>query len=846
MTFRKLPSIEKSPFFYIISTCLILWASLFVICILISRNILASNTYEIYAWPSAFAIHFFTMFLLFKIIKNFQHNDRKTMIWFLIINIWLFMVDFFFYLATEVSNNYVLQLSFIQFLLYYAPCIIYCIMMIIFLSKILLRDVLPKQKFIKIVFSLLAFNMLTMLLFLLSIHYAFSVISWETISQIVLLAAELILFDFAVLGLIYANNSSIILLLSGPIFLVNADFFITYSYISQTIHLMLYGQVLWILGLLFIMFSALNIKKNKHYSLNTWFTSSNAIKSKLAFWVFSTSICGFLLFFIVAYLFSFVTKAIFVGLPIFVMIYSVIAIILSLFMGKSFEVPFNKLTTNIQLFMTEHNKDKLDKQFSINEFVFLNQFVINAIEAIEEKDKTKKELGEITAQVAHDIRSPLSALDMVITSLADKVPEQERIMMRTAFRRINNIANDLVAKYKGKENNPDIILFVYVVLKDIISEKDLEHGNKVLSFELLLDDPQTAFVITEGNYKEMRRMLSNLINNAVNAMPEGGKIQVICERKEGTVLVKIRDQGCGLEKGRIAQLLSDDQAQSAGIGLGLKHGKDYVKKHGGSFSMQSKVGEGTEVSLSLPILPKPKWLAEKLEIDLNKSAMIIDDDNSIHDIWTKKFEGFALNREDFYKTEDARQALREKNSQPGLILCDYEFIGQEEVGLQFLESIQDIQAEKYLVTTHVDNGTILNQCEDLGLQLIPKHLLPYITITVSGELASQEKRNTDFPDAVMIDDEPYNHEFWQFAAKLKDKKLLCFLSLEEFNKKAAKIPFDMPIYVDLNLKMASGLDVTKELHERGFTKLYIATGLIDFDPKDYPYLSGVQDKDPPF
>lgn len=56
------------------------------------------------------------------------------------------------------------------------------------------------------------------------------------------------------------------------------------------------------------------------------------------------------------------------------------------------------------------------------------------IRQLEEKQK----LFNLAAQVAHDIQSPLAALDTVVSSLQDKIPEQERIMMRTAFRRINN------------------------------------------------------------------------------------------------------------------------------------------------------------------------------------------------------------------------------------------------------------------------------------------------------------------------------------------------------------------------------------------------------------------------
>lgn len=529
-------------------------------------------------------------------------------------------------------------------------------------------------------------------------------------------------------------------------------------------------------------------------------------------------------------------------------LYSVIVVTLSIWMGKNFEIPFKKIANNIESLKESNDTNKIDSNFSTEEFIFLQKFIVDAFAFKEEKDKAKKELGEITAQVAYDVRSPLSALDTVVKSISSKVSEQERIMIRNSFRRINNIANDLVARYKGRESQSNILLFIYVVLKDIVSEKDLEHANKNISFELTLDDPQSAFLITEGNYKEIRRVLSNLVNNAVNAMPNGGRIQLICEKMAGTVFIKICDQGCGLSAERVSQLLSEDRAQTAGIGLGLKHAKEYMKNHSGEFKMRSQEGVGTEVILSFQILPKPKWLAEKLEIDFAKPVMILGDDASIHDIWTKKFEGFKVQREDFYTTHDAREAL-EKGSKPGLVLCDYEFVGQDEVGLTFLESIRGIDAEKYLVTTHVDNEEILNRCEDLGLQLIPKHLLPYVGVQAQDKATARNvahKEDVQIADAVMIDDEAYNHEFWKFAAKLKNKTILCFLSLEEFDKAAADIPFDMPIYVDLNLKNVSGLVVTKTLHERGFNKLYIATGLVDFDPKEYPYLAGVQGKEPPF
>lgn len=164
-----------------------------------------------------------------------------------------------------------------------------------------------------------------------------------------------------------------------------------------------------------------------------------------------------------------------------------------------------------------------------------------------------------------------------------------------------------------------------------------------------------------------------------------------------------------------------------------------------------------------------------------------------------------------------------------------------------MESIQHVQCDKYLVTTHVDSHKILTRCQALGLKLIPKHLLPYVSISLKASSPTASV-SAEPIDAVLIDDEPYNHEFLQFAAKLKHKTLLTFISFEAFLVQQKEIPFKVPIYVDLNLKgpNADGLVVAKRVYDLGYKAVYIATGYADFEQSDYPWLSGVNLKDPPF
>ena len=129
-----------------------------------------------------FFVHFCILFLLIKICRTVSKEDRRAMLWLLVINIWLFLVDLFFYIAAYMNNDFLLKMSSIKFLLYYAPCIVYCFIMITFLVRILLKDVFSKTSgFIYIVLALFVVNVVTFFLFLSSVHYAYSVLSFETI-----------------------------------------------------------------------------------------------------------------------------------------------------------------------------------------------------------------------------------------------------------------------------------------------------------------------------------------------------------------------------------------------------------------------------------------------------------------------------------------------------------------------------------------------------------------------------------------------------------------------------------------------------------------------------------------
>ena len=467
------------------------WGALFI-CSLLKRADVA--TISVLAAKIEFGIQFFTVWLLWRIYKTRQTVEEKsTLLWLLILNVWLLFADICFYAVLYLDGILLKNLSFMDFLLCYVPAIVYCGFMITSISRILLRNVLSRKNFIKSVSALLIMNVVTMTLFLSSIHYAFAMMSWQTISQIILLSAQLILFDFAILSLMYADSAPAKWFLSGVLVLGGSDFFFTYSYMSQTIHLYSYGELLWLLALILLYISAVSMRKNESYNINSWFRKHSTIKSQLTFSTFIIASSCFLLFFVLAYVFSIIDKTVFLGLPLFIIIYSVMVVILSLCVGAAFEVPFKRLKNNIFLLMENDVNAKLDANFSIDEFTVLQEFFVKMFKLNNEKNIMTQRLNQIATDAAHDIRSPIAVLNTCL-EYVPAIPEQDRSLMRMATCRINAIANSLLNEFREQSRQESSVSDVRLVslvslLHSILREKKAQFSAEAVNINLDLKRP---------------------------------------------------------------------------------------------------------------------------------------------------------------------------------------------------------------------------------------------------------------------------------------------------------------------------------------------------------------------
>lgn len=228
--------------------------------------------------------------------------------------------------------------------------------------------------------------------------------------------------------------------------------------------------------------------------------------------------------------------------------------------------------------------------------------------ALEISMRESQILGDIARQVSHDIRSPISAMNLVVGSLKD-LPAAKIDLLSDSVRRINEIANDLLARSKtvfkraASAVQQVSMLDLYNVADDVLAEKKIRWREKKIVFELkALSKDERIFIVVDE--VRLRRTLSNLVNNSIEALGDQGKVEVIITRAANEMVLEIRDNGRGIPMDVLPKLMTEGFTfgKSNGNGLGLYSAKRDIESWGGSIRITSAVDSGTTIAIRLPLL----------------------------------------------------------------------------------------------------------------------------------------------------------------------------------------------------------------------------------------------------
>jgi len=230
----------------------------------------------------------------------------------------------------------------------------------------------------------------------------------------------------------------------------------------------------------------------------------------------------------------------------------------------------------------------------------------------EELEHAETQRRNLTADVAHELRTPLHILQGNLEGALDGVyeasPEYFRSMLEET-RLLQRLVEDLQTLAMAESGTLDFNfqeLSIAELLEDVITS--FSGRSEEAGVGLLMEGPQDREdLIVEGDWQRLDQVLGNLVNNALRYTPEGGEIRLGATREGDSVVVTIQDSGQGIPAEDLSYVFDrfwkGDKSRSrtsGGSGLGLAIARQLVTAHGGEISVESQVGEGTTFMVRLP------------------------------------------------------------------------------------------------------------------------------------------------------------------------------------------------------------------------------------------------------
>ena len=232
----------------------------------------------------------------------------------------------------------------------------------------------------------------------------------------------------------------------------------------------------------------------------------------------------------------------------------------------------------------------------------LYERIVDVEEHLRQNEKLSA-LGLLAAEVAHEIRNPLTVMKMLYHSMdlkfaSDDPRARDAEIMREKMDLLNRIVEKILDFARSSE--PQL---QPVNLNRLIDDLGLLTRHKLRNQNITLEkvlDPQLPQVMADP--MQLEQAFLNLTLNAVEAMPQGGKLRIATCAKDSSVEVEFQDSGEGMTPDQSQQAFTSllNTTKPKGAGLGLAIVRRVVEVHRGQTSIQSAKGQGTTITLSFP------------------------------------------------------------------------------------------------------------------------------------------------------------------------------------------------------------------------------------------------------
>jgi heavy metal sensor kinase len=229
-------------------------------------------------------------------------------------------------------------------------------------------------------------------------------------------------------------------------------------------------------------------------------------------------------------------------------------------------------------------------------------------------ERSFEEIHKFTADAAHELRTPLAVLrsEAEVALKSPREPEQYRAILEDQLEeleRLSRLADRLLFLCREDAGLVPMArqpLDLREVVEDVTEHMRLVAEEKAVK----LHAERFAPCSISGDEDQLRRLLFNLVENAIKFTPAGGTVRIEATRADSEARVVVTDSGIGIPPEHLPHVFQRfyrvDSARGAGVdgtGLGLAIARSIAEAHGGSVAVESTVGVGTRATLSLPVKP---------------------------------------------------------------------------------------------------------------------------------------------------------------------------------------------------------------------------------------------------
>ena len=431
-----------------------------------------------------------------------------------------------------------------------------------------------------------------------------------------------------------------------------------------------------------------------------------------------------------------------------------------------------------------------------------------------------------------------------------RIPEAQRVQLENSTQKAMTIMEGILSKYLNPEENQDESISVFppsLAIHDAFAETRLNYEYQGINFiEEFNSNSQIVFI--EGQRSQINRAITNLLRNAAQALDgKPGDVVLKLDSDEFYVYITIQDNGKGMPPemvGKIKDNIAFTEGKKDGHGIGLGQVHATLSRNFAEMDIISEIGKGTQFIIKFKKSLPPNWAAQTIEITPKDKVIIVDDDSSIHGDWGFNFEPIiekypSISIHNFYESQKALDyihslSLSEQNNI--LLLSDFELANDTRNGLNVIEESKVKRA--FLVTSHCNEPDIQQAMLKLNAKLLPKKLNQYIPIVVLENKVEYSETNLKQVDGIWLDDDAGFTLVHEHGLLKAGKTVDIYRSPKALMDAIHIYPKNISILLDNNFDSTSihGTDVAKDLHELGFTKLFLVSG-DRLKPNDYPYLT---------